>query len=55
MPAPAHIVLMRKADEQGRAIPTDGSLRLAGEITTASVLCAVFAILLPSASSPAMK
>lgn len=44
MPSPAHVVLMRKADEQGRAIPTDGSLRLAGEITTASVLCDVFAM-----------
>lgn len=44
MPSPAHVVLMRKADEQGRAIPTDGSLRLCGEITTASVLCDVFAM-----------
>jgi hypothetical protein len=44
MPAPPHVVLMRKADDQGRAIPTDGSLRLCGEITTASVLCDVFAM-----------
>ncbi len=45
MPAPAHVVLMRRADEHGRAIPTDGTVRLAGEIATASVLCDVFAMI----------
>lgn len=44
MPSPGHVVLLRKADEHGLAIPTDGSLRLCGEITTASVLCDVFAM-----------
>lgn len=44
MPSPSHVMLLRKADEQGRAIPTDGTLRLCGEITTASVLCDVFAM-----------
>ncbi len=48
MPSPAHVVVMRRAGAEGHA-GEGGSLRLCGEITSASALCDVVSMLGQSA------